>query len=257
MTPDHNPLVVALDVGSHSDAIRLVRDLRGRVGMFKIGYELFVAEGPALVREVVALGEQVFLDLKLHDIPNTVAHATLRAAELGVSMLTLHAAGGGVMIEAARQALEGRDGRPILVAVTVLTSVDQSILSETGISGSALDQVLRLARIASASGADGVVCSPQEIGPLRETFGPDLKIVTPGVRMPSQATGDQRRVATPRQALDAGADWIVIGRYVNQAQDPEAALARVVASLGDSELGIRPEESETVESQRSRKHRPE
>lgn len=226
-------LIVALDVGSRREALDLVGALKGLAGMFKVGNEAFIAEGPGLVRDIVDTGSRVFLDLKLHDIPNTVSRAALRAADLGASMLTVHAAGGPAMIDATRVALEKSHGadRPIIVAVTVLTSIDQETMSQVGIAGTLDAQVLRLARMACGAGADGIVCSPREVRQVRRDLKRDFKIVTPGVRMPSQSADDQRRVATPRDALDSGADFIVIGRYVNQARDPAAALSEVVDSI--------------------------
>jgi orotidine-5'-phosphate decarboxylase len=227
------PVIVALDVGSRGEALALVAQLTGVAGMFKVGNELFVAEGPDVVRAIVDKGERVFLDLKLHDIPNTVLKAALEAAALGVSMLTIHASGGSEMIQSTRKALEDRFGedRPIIVAVTVLTSIDDETLTQTGVTDTPDAQVLRLARLAGGAGADGFVCSSREIKLVRENLDPSFKIVTPGVRMPAQSADDQKRVATPREALDAGADWLVIGRYVNSAPDPKAALLEVIASL--------------------------
>ena len=228
-------VIVALDVGSRAEAGSLVTQLKGLAEMFKVGNELFVAEGPDLVRSIVDGGESVFLDLKLHDIPNTVSKAALEVAALGVSMLTIHASGGPEMIQSTRKGLEDRFGenRPVVVAVTVLTSIDNRTLARTGVSGQADDQVRRLARMAVEAGADGVVCSPAEILLLREDLGTEATIVTPGVRMPAQSIDDQKRVATPREALGAGADWIVVGRYVNQAKDPKAALSQLIQSLTD------------------------
>ena len=227
------PTIVALDVGSGGEALKLVEELQGIAGMFKVGNQLFTAEGPDIVRAIVDRGERVFLDLKFHDIPNTVSRAAVQAAKLGVSMLTVHASGGWAMIEATRRALENQigDPRPIVVAITVLTSMDEESLERTGVDGTAPEQVLRLAKLAAAAGADGFVCSPEEIRLLRQNLDPNLKIVTPGVRMAGQTVDDQKRVATPHDAIVAGADWVVIGRYVNQAKDPRAALMEVTASL--------------------------
>jgi orotidine-5'-phosphate decarboxylase len=229
-----SPVIVALDVGSGREALRLVGQLKGQIGMFKVGSELFISEGPDIVRAIGEIGERVFLDLKLHDIPNTVSRAALEAAGLGASMLTIHASGGPEMIETTRDRLEDCYGeaRPLLLAVTVLTSIDQGVLSRIGVEGTPDDQVLRLAQMAFNAGADGVVCSPREIRGVREKLGVNFKIVSPGVRMPSQSVDDQKRVATPRQAIDTGADWIVVGRYVNEADDPLARLEEVVRSLG-------------------------
>ena len=227
------PVIVALDVGSEERALGLVAQLKGLAGMFKVGNELFMAEGPEVVRTIVDSGERVFLDLKLHDIPNTVSRAALEAAGLGVSMLTIHASGGSDMIQSTRKALEDRFGedRPVVVAVTVLTSIDDETLSRTGVIGTSGDQVRRLALMAVEAGADGVVCSAAEIRLLRSDLGSEPMIVTPGVRMPTQSADDQKRVATPRVALDDGADWLVVGRYVNRAEEPRAALLEVIESI--------------------------
>jgi orotidine-5'-phosphate decarboxylase len=227
------PIIIALDVGSRREASGLLAQLKGLAGMFKVGNELFVAEGPDVVRTIVANGERVFLDLKLHDIPSTVSKAALEAAGLGVSMLTIHASGGPEMIQSTRKALEDRygDDRPALVAVTVLTSIDDETLSRTGVAGTSDDQVRRLALMAVEAGADGVVCSAAEIRRLRTDLGLKPTIVTPGVRMPTQSADDQKRIATPRAALDDGADWLVVGRYVNRAKEPKAALLDVIRSI--------------------------
>ncbi len=228
-----SPVIIALDVASRVEATNLVSRLTGHAGMFKVGHELFVAEGPDVVRAIVDGGDRVFLDLKLHDIPNTVSRAAIEAGNLGVSMMTVHAAGGPAMIQATRRALEDRYGedRPTVVAVTVLTSIDEEILSQTGVGGSADDQVLRLARMAGQAGADGFVCSAREVRLLRDNLGASPTIVTPGVRMPAQPADDQKRIATPRDVVHAGADWVVVGRYVNQADDPRRALTEVIQSI--------------------------
>lgn len=226
-------VIVALDVDTAAEATRIVEQCRGQAGMFKVGKQLFMSEGPRIVREVVARGERVFLDMKFHDIPNTVAHAAIASARLGVSMMTIHASGGPEMIRATRTKLEDECGadRPILVAVTVLTSMDPATLRAVGIDAEPSGQVLKLARMAMDSGADGVVCSPVEIAMLRAELGPKAVIVTPGVRMPGQPADDQKRIAMPKEALDDGANWIVVGRYVNRAQDPGEALGKVITSL--------------------------
>ncbi len=226
-------VIVALDVDTAAEAIRIVEKCRGGAGMFKVGKELFMSEGPGVVREVVARGERVFLDMKFHDIPNTVAHAAVASARLGVAMMTIHASGGPEMIRAARVKLDEECGaeRPAVVAVTVLTSMDRDTLRAVGIDAEPSSQVLKLARMAMDSGADGVVCSPEEIVMLRAELGAEAVIVTPGVRMPGQPAGDQKRVATPKKAMDDGANWIVVGRYVNQAEDPGEAIGKVLASL--------------------------
>jgi orotidine-5'-phosphate decarboxylase len=226
-------VIVALDLSNAPDAEALVAGCGGLAGMLKVGKQLFVAAGPDIVRSIVGSGQKVFLDLKFHDIPNTVAKAAIEAARLGVSMMTIHASGGPEMIRATRAALEAECGpdRPVILAVTVLTSMDAESLRAIGIDRTPRDHVMRLARMAVEAGADGVVCSPEEITMLREALGPDPVIVTPGVRMPGQSADDQKRVATPAQAIADGADWIVVGRYVNQSEDPAGAIREVLASL--------------------------
>lgn len=225
--------IVALDVNSRLEALRLVDALSGQVGMFKVGSELFTVAGPTIAKEIVERGECLFLDLKFHDIPNTVSHAAVEAAKLGVSMMTLHAAGGAKMIEQTVKQLEDSfaDKRPLVVAVTVLTSINASALLASGVKETISEHVLRMGRMAMESGADGWVCSPHEISSLRREFGVEPMIVTPGVRMPNQSSDDQQRIATPAEALAAGANHIVIGRYVNQAANPRAALDAVISSL--------------------------
>ncbi len=197
-------------------------------GMLKVGLELFGAAGPEAVRRLAARAP-VFLDLKLHDIPNTVAGAVRALAPLGPALLTLHAAGGPAMIAAAREAAESGAARPALLAVTVLTSLDAATLAATGIAGGTVQQVLRLARLALDAGADGLVCSPQEVARLRDAFGAAPLLVVPGVRPAGSAAGDQARVATPAEAVRAGADWIVVGRPITGAADPAAAAAAIGA----------------------------
>jgi orotidine-5'-phosphate decarboxylase len=232
VNPD-SPVIVALDVSTREAALELVDQCAGGAGMFKVGNQLFVGNGPEVVREIVASGQKVFLDLKFYDIPNTVAYAAVEAARLGVSMLTVHASGGAEMIRATRRKLETEcgDARPVVVAVTVLTSMDAAGLEAAGVDVPPRDQVLRLARMAADSGADGVVCSPEEIRMLRDELGPGPTIVTPGVRMPGQSADDQKRIATPAEAVADGADWIVVGRYVNRAEDPGTAIQEILVTL--------------------------
>lgn len=230
-------IVVALDVETGARALDLVDKLRGAVGMFKVGKQLFTAEGPNLVREIVARGERVFLDLKYHDIPATVAKASVEAARLGVSMLNVHAAGGSVMMREAVAAVstlcaETGATRPIILAVTVLTSLDDSLLDEVGIAEGAARHVARLARLAHACGIDGVVASPLEIGLIRtEVDDAGFVVLTPGIRPAGADKGDQRRVMTPAEAIGSGADYIVIGRPITAAADPAAAAAAIVNDL--------------------------
>jgi orotidine-5'-phosphate decarboxylase len=222
-------LIVALDVPDAATARAMVDRLAGKVGMFKIGSQIFTAAGPDFVREVIARGEKVFLDLKFHDIPNTVAGAVSSAAGLGVSLVDVHALGGKEMMEAAVGALPAMGIR--LLAITVLTSHGDAALGTVGIGGSVAESVRRLASLAREAGADGVVASPQEVALVREVCGPDFLIVTPGIRPTGAARGDQSRTATPSAARAAGADYIVVGRPILEAADPAAAAAAIVREL--------------------------
>jgi orotidine-5'-phosphate decarboxylase len=241
MTPmsARDKLIVALDFPSADAAARVAEKLRGRVGMFKVGLELFAAEGPILARNLVANGEKVFIDLKFHDIPNTVRAAAREAAQLGISILNVHASGGRKMMEAAREGAEegarriGRP-RPLVVAVTVLTSLGDNNLGEIGVAGGAEVAVLRLARLARDAGLHGVVASPREIAALRHELGRDFVIVTPGIRPAAAATGDQVRVATPTSAIRAGADFLVVGRPIITAPDPAAAADSILAEIDEA-----------------------
>jgi orotidine-5'-phosphate decarboxylase len=228
-------LIVALDAPDASAAAGLVSRLEGVCLWFKVGLELFTAAGPSVVRELVGNGHRVFLDLKFHDIPNTVAGAVRSAAALGVRMTTVHAAGGPAMLAAAREAIEGLADPPELLAVTVLTSIDAPQLAATGIERSPGEQVELLGRLGLASGYRGFVCSPKEIARLRAVTGPEGILVIPGIRPAGAAVGDQRRVATPAEALAAGASYLVIGRPITQAADPaqaaEAILSEMAAAL--------------------------
>jgi orotidine-5'-phosphate decarboxylase len=236
----HERIVVALDVETGDDALRLVETLRGEVGLFKVGKQLFTAEGPDLVRRIVALGERVFLDLKYHDIPATAAKASVEAARLGVSILNVHAAGGREMLRHTADMVaescqrEGRP-RPTVLAVTVLTSLDDEALAETGIADGAAAHVVRLAKLARECGIDGVVASPLEIALIRrEVAREDFVVLTPGIRPAGSAKGDQKRVMTPAEALVAGSDYLVIGRPITGAPDPSAAVRSIVAELEEA-----------------------
>jgi len=222
-------LIVALDVKTADEARGLVDRLAGRVGMFKIGSQLFTAAGPSLVREIVGRGEKVFLDLKYHDIPNTVANAVAEACQLGVSLMTVHALGGKAMMEAAVGALPAVGSR--LVAVTILTSHDQDSLSAIGLSAPVADTVVRLARLAQEAGTDGVVASPLEAEMIRGACGPDFLVVTPGIRPGGSKADDQARAATPAAAMRAGASYVVVGRPIAEAADPGAAAAALVKEM--------------------------
>ncbi len=230
--PARPELIVALDVADLASAAALVEQLYPTVTLFKVGLQLFTAEGPRAVEAVQQRGGRVFLDLKLHDIPNTVAGAVREAARLGVEMCTLHASGGRSMLQAAAQSVAGSGSPMRLLAVTVLTSLDSRGLEE--VVGSQLDvaaQVVRLALLAREAGLDGVVASPHEIGVLRATVGPSMRLVIPGVRPAWAATDDQRRVMTPHEAAVAGADYLVIGRPITAAADPVQATGRILEEL--------------------------
>ena len=228
-------IIIALDVPDTDGALRLIDSIADHgepPALCKIGLELFTAEGPSVVKAVKARGCEVFLDLKFHDIPNTVAHAIRSAAGLGVAMTTIHAVGGPVMMEAAAKAVEASGNSDLLIlAVTVLTSMDSDQLSSTGINVEPKEQVLRLVGLASKAGIGGIVCSPLEISAIRESFDEKLRIVTPGVRPIWAAAGDQKRVMTPAEAVAAGSDWLVIGRPITASENPKEAYAKVVAEI--------------------------
>ena len=221
-------LIAALDTADPVQAAAWAAQLAPHCAVLKLGLEFFLSQGPTGVRGVTQ--RPVFLDLKLHDIPNTVAGAVRAVLPLRPHMLTLHAVGGGAMIEAARRASDGAD-RPLLLAVTVLTSLDSSALHATGVAGGPRQQVLRLARLAMAAGADGLVCSGEEATMLRDALGAGPVLVVPGIRPAGASAADQARTMTPRQAADAGADWIVVGRPITGAPDPAAAAAAIAAEL--------------------------
>lgn len=232
-SPVSSPVVVALDYNNATDALALADQLDPALCRVKVGKELFTAAGPQLVRELGARGFQVFLDLKFHDIPNTVASAIKAAAELGVWMVNVHASGGARMMRAAAEALrEFGERRPLLIAVTVLTSTAEEELVETGVSRPLQEQVLSLAALARSCGLDGVVCSAREAQALRNQCGKDFSLVTPGIRPAGAAAGDQRRIVTPAQALAWGADYLVIGRPITAADQPLAALRGILSEIG-------------------------
>ncbi len=218
-------LIVAADLSSRDDILALADEMSGVAGLLKIGLQAFVANGPSLVREVVARGMRVFLDLKLHDIPNTVAAAVREAEALGATMLTVHATGGGAMLRAARS------GELLVLGVTVLTSLDDAALREAGFAENTLSTAIRLARLAQQSGLTGVVASPLEIRAIREACGGALTIVTPGVRPAGADPGDQKRTMTPRQAVDAGADYIVVGRPITEKKNRREAAVQIVEQM--------------------------
>ena len=232
-----NPILVALDVESAARAIELADLLRGTVGGYKIGKQLFTAAGPAMVRELTSRGDRVFLDLKFHDIPNTVAGAVQSAVATGAWMVNVHASGGSAMMRAAAEAATktaaslGRP-RPLVIGVTVLTSMTDAALSEIGVARPMLDQVVHLARLAKASGLDGVVASPQETRAIRDACGKDFQIVTPGIRpADQQGKDDQARTLTPAEAISAGATYLVIGRPITAASAPRQAAESITATL--------------------------
>ena len=231
--PGRCGLCVALDTPDRATAEAWAGAVAPSAGLLKVGLELFCAEGAAAVRAIAA-HRPVFLDLKLHDIPNTVAGAVRSLAPLGPAFITLHAAGGAAMIAAAREAAERAGGanRPKLLAVTVLTSVDAATLAETGVHGGPEAQVLRLAHLAMAAGADGLVCAPQEVAPIRHELGRLPVLVVPGVRPAGSAADDQARIATPEQVARDGGSWIVVGRPITRAPDPAAAARLIAAALG-------------------------
>jgi len=224
-------IIVALDFADAASALALVARLDPALCRIKVGKELFTVAGPELVRALVARGFEVFLDLKFHDIPNTVAAACRAAAGLGVWMLNVHASGGRRMMAAAQQALADMPQRPRLIAVTVLTSMSAEDLIEVGVSDAPADQVLRLARLSQACKLDGVVCSAQEAAMLRADLGADFRLVTPGIRPAGAEAGDQRRVMTPAEALRAGSTDLVIGRPITAAADPLAALKQIQSDI--------------------------
>ncbi len=232
-----NPIVVALDVSSANQALELVDQLRGLAGMFKIGKELFTTAGPDVVREIINSGEEVFLDLKFHDIPNTVAKAGAAATRLGVSIFNIHALGGSAMMKAVAEAVDDVATReslpkPKILGVTILTSHTRESLTEVGIASDLESEVVRLAQLCEASGIDGVVASPREISPIKNVVKtPDFVILTPGVRPRGSAMNDQKRIMTPSEALSAGANYLVIGRPITAAENPRLAAEQILAEI--------------------------
>ena len=235
-------LIIALDVETARQARELFAALREHAGMFKIGSQLFTSAGPGIVREIVGAGGRVFLDLKFHDIPNTVAAAGVEAARLGVSIFDVHASGGSEMMRRTAEAVAetaSREGltRPLIIGITVLTSSSDETLAETGYASGATEQVNRMAHLAAAAGLDGVVASPQEVKLVRDGVGRrDFVIVTPGVRPTGAAMDDQRRVMTPAEAVRAGADYLVVGRPVLKASDPVLAAQQIVREMREAEI---------------------
>jgi orotidine-5'-phosphate decarboxylase len=228
MTDAADKIIVALDVATKEKALELVQELRDQISFFKIGLQLYTAEGPEIVRAVLATGSRVWLDLKLYDIPNTVAGAVKSASHLGVHMLTIHLSGGSEMIRAATDA---RANDIVILGVTVLTSATELTLREIGIGDKVTDQVLRLAGLGVEGGIDGLVASPHEIKTLRTEFGNKLKLAVQGIRPRWAEPGDQKRFMTPREAIDAGADYIGIGRPITAHRNPREALERILEEL--------------------------
>jgi orotidine-5'-phosphate decarboxylase len=230
MTKAAEKIIVALDVPTKTAALELVEQLRNEIWWFKIGLQLYTAEGPGIVRAVLATGTKVFLDFKLHDIPNTVARAVESASNLGAQLLTIHLSGGGEMIRAA---VAARKNKLLLFGISVLTSSDESTLREIGVSDKIDNQVLRLAKLGVENGIDGIVASAHEIKSLRAEFGDKIKILVQGIRPDWAAPGDQKRVMTPRAALEAGADYIGIGRPITGQPDPSEAVRKIFAELNE------------------------
>jgi orotidine-5'-phosphate decarboxylase len=231
-----NPIIAALDVSTAEAAVELAQKIAPAVGGFKIGGELFTSAGPDIVRRIRGLGAAVFLDLKFHDIPNTVARSVAAAVRLDVQMLTVHTGGGTEMLKAAEKAAQESAWQlghapPLVLGVTILTSLDSNALSEIGLDPNVARQVRRLANMANKAGLRGLVCSPLEVAELRQTLPPSTQLVTPGVRIEATPGDDQKRTLTPREALAAGASWLVIGRPIYAAPDPRAAAEAILASL--------------------------
>ncbi len=224
-------VLIALDFASADQALEFVETVDPGQCRLKVGKELFAVAGPSFVKQLIDQGFDVFLDLKYHDIPNTVAKAVQAAARMGVWMVNVHALGGRKMMEAAKKAIEASENKPLLIAVTVLTSMEQADLEELGLPGSPRDNVLRLANLAKSSGLDGVVCSAQEASALKAELGSGFCLVTPGIRPAGSAVNDQKRIMTPADAVQAGSSYLVIGRPITQADNPSQVLAEINKSL--------------------------
>jgi orotidine-5'-phosphate decarboxylase len=239
--PAKDKLIVALDVETPIKALDLVKELRSVAGMFKVGSQLFTTAGPQIVRDIIALDAKVFLDLKFHDIPHQVAGAARSAAELGVSLFTIHASGGSEMMQRAVEAVAevgNKTGvRSKVLAISVLTSIDANILAQIGVSSTPSESVIKLVKLAESAGVDGVVASPQEIETIRDVISnPNFLVVTPGIRPAQNEFADQKRVATPAIAISAGASYLVVGRPITGATDPVAAAQQIVAEMQNAEL---------------------
>lgn len=233
---EKNPIIAALDVPTAEQALKLAREIAPVVGAFKIGSELFTSAGPDIVKKIRATGASVFLDLKFHDIPNTVAKAVAAATRLDVQMLTIHTCGGAEMMRAAEKSAQETAKQlglqpPLVLGVTVLTSSNNATLAETGCEADAEKQVFRLAQLAVKAGLRGLVCSPLEISALRKVLPAHIQLVTPGIRTGAEKSDDQKRTLTPREAMVAGANWLVIGRPIYAAENPRAAAEKILASI--------------------------
>lgn len=230
-------LIVALDVDTTDKALGLVKELRDVAGMFKVGSTLFTTAGPQIVRDIIAFDAKVFLDLKFHDIPHQVAGAARAAAELGVSLFTIHASGGSEMMQRAVEAVAEVGNETRVLAISVLTSMDATSLNQIGVDSSPAESVLRLVQLAESAGVDGVVASPQEIESIRNTVSnPKFLVVTPGIRPAQNESGDQKRIATPAAAITAGASYLVVGRPITSAPDPIAAAQQVITEMQHAEV---------------------
>ena len=234
--PAKDKLIIALDVETPTKALDLVKELHSVAGMFKVGSQLFTAAGPQIVRDIIAHDAKVFLDLKFHDIPHQVAGAARSAAELGVSLFTIHASGGSEMMRRAVDSVNevaAKGGvRSAVLAISVLTSIDATILSQIGVTSTPSESVVRLVKLADAAGVDGIVASPQEIQTIRQEISrPEFLVVTPGIRPATDEPGDQKRVATPSAAIAAGASYLVVGRPITGAPDPVAAAQKILEEM--------------------------
>ena len=228
---NNSRIIVSLDFADAESALKLIDKLDAKKCRLKVGKELFTSVGPQFVEKLVMRGFDVFLDLKYHDIPNTVARACSAAAELGVWMLNVHASGGREMLTRARQAIDESSNKPLLIAVTVLTSLSSEDLLEIGLKQSVDEQVRRLASLSQSTGLDGIVCSAQEAASMRENLGSNFKLITPGIRLANDSRDDQKRIMTPAKAISAGSDYLVVGRPITQAHDPLQVLLEIESEI--------------------------